>query len=443
MPKRKAGKRGASRGRKRHKNKSASVGPLLSGRLGAKFESKRPRFNEYDGFTVSSSGASTVPRIPYPTSAAEFFKAHVATRRPAVITSLPDSKVWNIGAWTGAGGLEHLAKRAGKCKVWVERRSTAGSFGAGLAKRQMQFEDLIAYLRSGGEDLYLTTQEPGAGGEAGPAMPPASCLAQDFPARPDILRTLVPHRINLWVGRSADGASSGLHHDFHDNLYVLARGRKRFTLFSPADTQHMCTHGTPSRVNRNGLIDYSPRARLRADGAHPAEVARYELAKAEAALAEVEANHPSDDSALAAAEARVEECLEKSLDEEMKDAEQVEGGGESDNHCDGADAAERESGPKHPPSFSRIPNGILREYVDRRHPAPAPYSALNGARPCTVTVSAGEMLYLPAGWFHEVTSFSAPDNGGPHVALNFWFYPPTRNAPEKPYPDGYWASVSP
>ena len=39
--------------------------------------------------------------------------------------------------------------------------------------------------------------------------------------------------------RSAEGSSSGLHHDFHDNLYILLRGQKRFRLFSPADA-HRC-----------------------------------------------------------------------------------------------------------------------------------------------------------------------------------------------------------
>jgi hypothetical protein len=27
-------------------------------------------------------------------------------------------------------------------------------------------------------------------------------------------------QINLWMGCAPDGSSSGLHHDFHDNLYV-------------------------------------------------------------------------------------------------------------------------------------------------------------------------------------------------------------------------------
>ena len=37
--------------------------------------------------------------------------------------------------------------------------------------------------------------------------------------------------------------------------------------------------------------------------------------------------------------------------------------------------------------------------------------------PCVeVTVRAGEMLYLPAGWWHEVTSFSG--DAGAHMAFN-------------------------
>ena len=53
-----------------------------------------------------------------------------------------------------------------------------------------------------------------------------------------------------------------------------------------------------------------------------------------------------------------------------------------------------------------------------------------------VHVKSGEMLYLPCGWFHEVTSFGSNNPNNPnnpmgeqkgsdiHQALNFWFYPP-------------------
>ena len=36
---------------------------------------------------------------------------------------------------------------------------------------------------------------------------------------------------------------------------------------------------------------------------------------------------------------------------------------------------------------------------------------------------AGEMLYLPCGWFHEVRSYGNSKEGG-HLALNYWFHPP-------------------
>lgn len=42
-----------------------------------------------------------------------------------------------------------------------------------------------------------------------------------------------------------------------------------------------------------------------------------------------------------------------------------------------------------------------------------------------VTVEAGQALYLPASWFHEVTSFGGADNCM-HVAVNYWFHPPDR-----------------
>ena len=52
------------------------------------------------------------------------------------------------------------------------------------------------------------------------------------------------------------GASSGLHHDFHDNLYILLRGRKRFRLYPPSEAPHMYTHGRPKKIYPNGRIVY-------------------------------------------------------------------------------------------------------------------------------------------------------------------------------------------
>lgn len=56
-------------------------------------------------------------------------------------------------------------------------------------------------------------------------------------------------------------------------------------------------------------------------------------------------------------------------------------------------------------------------------------------------VNAGEMLYLPAGWFHEVTSFGGQRSGG-HLAFNYWMHPPDHLHPtdgfSTPYKSSYW-----
>lgn len=55
---------------------------------------------------------------------------------------------------------------------------------------------------------------------------------------------------------SCAGSSSGLHHDFHDNLYVLLHGCKSFCLWSPSEAEQMYTHGRIIKVYPNGRIIY-------------------------------------------------------------------------------------------------------------------------------------------------------------------------------------------
>jgi hypothetical protein len=47
-----------------------------------------------------------------------------------------------------------------------------------------------------------------------------------------------------------------LHHDFHDNLYLLLRGEKNIKIFSPAEAANMYTCGEVVRVHKNGRINY-------------------------------------------------------------------------------------------------------------------------------------------------------------------------------------------
>ena len=68
-----------------------------------------------------------------------------------------------------------------------------------------------------------------------------------------------------------------------------------------------------------------------------------------------------------------------------------------------------------PPSFSRVDR-------DRLHEFPR-FARAHATVRVETEVHAGEVLYLPAGWFHEVTSRGEGEMRC-HLALNYWFHPP-------------------
>lgn len=49
-------------------------------------------------------------------------------------------------------------------------------------------------------------------------------------------------------------APASLQHDYHDNLYVLLRGKKRFRLYPPSQAERMYVHGELAVVHPNGRI---------------------------------------------------------------------------------------------------------------------------------------------------------------------------------------------
>lgn len=414
------------------------------------------------------------------------------------------------------------------------------------------------------------------------AMAPALQLLEaegGVPARPPLLGGLVPANINIWMGKCIEGSSSGLHHDYHDNLYVLLRGRKRFRLHSPNDASKMYTVGEVAKVHQNGRINYkgapltdsagillaktddeAPAAAAIAVAA--ADALRRRLAAAAAAAEE------GGSSAEDAAEDEMDAALEAALDagigsgvgddydidydegEEFSEEEDLvdgngdggggggmdgsaalwssggggggagEGVGDDDDADDaddapgslvddgtgtgvllwepGKDAAadadnaaglskrrrlDREPASKTgtaacstsggndnvdggggssidagtPPSFSRVTDttAACTEGTDIAKEFPLYRTA--AVTECEI--EEGSMLYLPAGWFHEVLSFSTIDaskangtaaassNGRAaaaepsvheHLALNYWVHPPDTASFDAPYSSSYW-----
>lgn len=264
-------------------------------------------------------------------------------------------------------------------------------------------------------------------------QPPLSNMYNKLPPTPDLLSSLIPQQVNIWMGYSepsltplnlADlvskyipggGSSSGLHHDHSDNLYILVSGTKRFTLFSPYDADKLATVGSIYKVYNSGVIDYERNENaptwnhVRDDGAMVKEAALWQLA-----------NNDVDP---------------KSKKELLAIINQQH--------------TTYDHKPTNPPSFSNIPPVLLhldelsasqrQELVDfsNKH-----FPGFLDTPKLTVWLKPGEMLYLPTGWFHEVSSFGNEtvkrNRDKVHIALNYWFVPPNGNSSSKPYRDSYW-----
>jgi len=353
---------------------------------------------------------------------------------------------WKGIAWSD----DYLKEKAGLSEVKVETRGIEGVFGTGLPKSTMKFGELVDKLRSGSDHLYMTTQysdeEPPSRKEDDLLRefcpPPLTDLLHDFPLRPSLLGNLVPQQVNLWMGNSKHGSSSGLHHDFHDNLYILLRGRKRFTLFSPADAGYMYTNGKISTVHRNGLINYEGHEQTRSDGAFGEDVLKYEVKSAERELEVLQTNNARKYDIQ-----KAEDKLEIAMDNLLKNGGEIDDYNESSDddypvrfrkkqrHTQQANNVNRNNKQKNaneePPSFSRVDIPSLRSAKSQLFPL------LGKAARVVAELSEGEMLYLPASWFHEVTSFNNREQNL-HLAFNYWLHPPNVNEFEKPYMDGYW-----
>ena len=96
-----------------------------------------------------------------------------------------------------------------------------------------------------------------------------------------------------------------------------------------------------------------------------------------------------------------------------------------------------------PSSFSRIPTSLLHNHlslpttaVSIASDSSTEFDLSKVSTPFIVDIDPGEMLYLPASWWHEVTS-SSPDNSksNVHMAFNYWFYPPDGLRFDEPYQD--------
>lgn len=445
--------------------------------------------NNYSGYTLLQSNAP-LTHLTSPPDPKEFFHAFIKTRRPCVIPSQIATTTTTTTGFQQWSSNDYLKATAGDATVRVEIRTKHGTaYGQGHYET-MTFSSFLSLLEQGSTSHYLTTQDIDVDEEGRPALMSSPCieLSRDFPLVPALAGHLIPMNINIWMGNSTttDGGqptSSGLHHDFHDNLYVLLRGKKKFRLFSPADATKLHTQGAIQMVHPNGRICYeheltnadgsTDEARQAMEASEAMDAATIELEQAEAS---VEKGEPGSQARLARAEERMDLAMERTMDFEMmngngdeEEEEEYEGemwgntglamsdgkngdsGGRKSDKDEEEDEDQNEDGGRDQGTEGKE-TAMPMDNTDTPEPAPKHFSQIDmsrkdrmdlwpGLKTATMTeveLNAGDMLYLPAGWFHEVLSETTRDNDG-HMAFNYWFHPPDGETFDAPYASTFWS----
>jgi Cupin-like domain len=432
--------------------------------------SKKQRIDvidDYVGHRISENN-EPIDRIRWDSiDARQFYRDYILARKPAILQTgeaepLPGGR---LSRWRQ---FDYLRERAGDQLVDVEQRiasSSSSDYGLEANKIELRFDEFLNRLESGDESVYMTTQRlacDDAGCNVELFGAPLKALDDDFPTCIDLAGNLVPSQMNVWAGRcTRAGTSTGLHHDSHDNFYVLLRGAKRFTLFAPSDAQRLHTRGAVAHVHSNGLINHRGNG-TRCDGV-PVVVAERlalerELDVASEALEALaaDAGAQTRDNAERRVDA-AETALENAALDEFDAFNAQISDDDDDDESDGdegffsssssssstcasmkrerdGDSEEEDDDCDELPHFTTVPTDEL--HSNKMHEGR--YASLNECKRMTVTVNVGDVLYLPASWFHEVTSMPA-DDSGIHFAFNLWFHPPSISGSfEAPYIDSYW-----
>jgi hypothetical protein len=180
------------------------------------------RITGYKGFTLPEGGRIDCITMQQALDG-DFVGDYVRRRRPVLIQGTPP------GVNPCLADPSFLRTRCRNSLVKVESKGSGGGFGYGRSS-MMKLHEFLGKWEGGEEGLYLTTQDldddaadddDDAADEALPALmaPPLSDAMDCFPLRPRPVADLLPSSYNVWVGASRAGSSSGLHHDFHDNMY--------------------------------------------------------------------------------------------------------------------------------------------------------------------------------------------------------------------------------
>ncbi|MGH8320930.1 MAG: cupin-like domain-containing protein [Gammaproteobacteria bacterium] len=197
---------------------------------------------------------SGIARVAHPMPLQEFYLHHFLARQPVVLRTSGLAELgWRTHLWTN----DYLRYKAGAQSVQVQRRDPGKIFEPDNSHYiPMVFREFLAAVMEkpdGDSSLYLNLQHLQ---ENRALEPPALQLIGDF-TLPYYFKDILLRCINVWMGNSAEPIVTPLHHDFNDNLYVVAEGRKHFTLFPPSQATNLYVRGKLLNVADNGILSYA------------------------------------------------------------------------------------------------------------------------------------------------------------------------------------------
>lgn len=180
-----------------------------------------------------------------------------------------------------------------------------------------------------------------------------------------------PDAVNVWVGD--EQALTTLHKDHYENIYCVVKGQKHFTLYPP--TEEAFLHAQSCRVASYKQQEDGSFKVIGDDG------------------------NPIELGSPAAGWAGVEDPPSSSLPSLSRSSS-----GDNDGGCHAA---------RKPGMRWIAANPANPDY--NTHPRFKHATAIN------ITVHAGQALYLPSLWFHQVGQTGAADCGGNCIAVNYWY----------------------
>lgn len=184
-------------------------------------------------------------------TAQDFLERFIVQRKPVKIVANDFSKLgWNMSAWS----YLEMARRVGQQMVVVESIDPGKMFGQHSTKQLINFQTflnlIVNYAHTEERTFYMNLQNP----THHTMRPPLSRMSDAFSV-PHFFLSLPLSSMNMWFGNACKGgASSELHYDAKDNLYMLLKGSKTFRLYSPNDADNIYLNGNIQKVYPTGFI---------------------------------------------------------------------------------------------------------------------------------------------------------------------------------------------